>query len=134
MQLKIRPATASDLPFIYSAWLKSFRRHPWVSPAPNAVYYKYHHDIIDRLLQRGLISVACSDEDEDQILGFVVYENRANLVILHYYYVKQPYRRMGIAGQLLRSLPSIDFYTHQTGPKHPILEEVEAVYNPYFMF
>lgn len=134
MRVTLREATEKDVPFIFSAWLKSFRNNPWVKTAPNPVYYKYQHELIERLLSRSSVVVACSEEDSDQILGFMVFEERGGCNVVHYVYVKQPYRKLQIASQLLSVPQRIDFYSHCNGKIHPKLKDSGAVYHPYLLF
>jgi GNAT superfamily N-acetyltransferase len=122
------------VPFIFSAWLKSYRNNAWAKNAPNTVYFKYHHELIERILKRSAVLIAHPEDDADQILGFAVFEERNELVIAHYVYVKQPYRRMNIASELLNAVPRVDFFTHLNGRTHPALTKHGAVYNPYLFF
>jgi GNAT superfamily N-acetyltransferase len=56
--------------------------------------------------------VTCAADDPDQILGFLVHEGP----VVHYLYVKELFRRKGLATALLDSaqIPPVFFYTHRT--------------------
>lgn len=134
MKISLRPATQNDVPFIFSAWLKSYRNNPWVKNAPNAVYYKYHHELVEKMLSRSATIIAHPDDDPEQILGFAVFEERGGLVVCHYVYVKQPFRRQNIASEILNAVPRIDFYSAHNGRTHRSLIKHGAVYSPYLLF
>lgn len=131
MKPQLRQATPSDLNFIYNSWLKSYRNSPWAANVPSAVYFKIHHDLIEALIQRSSCVVACDSEDPDQILGFAIVEQRRDLKIAHYVYVKQPYRRIGVATTLLGVFGDIDFSSHFTRSADKLARNVGAVFNPY---
>lgn len=61
----------------------------------------------------------------DEILGYAI---TGGGVILHYVYVKQPYRRQHIATALARGCTTYTTYT-KTGQK--FAESLKLVYNPY---
>lgn len=89
----IRDYRASDFNCIVSQWIKSHR---------DCGTTKIHDGELRRritsLLQdQSRFRVSCDPEDDDQILGWVC----ADAPVLHYLYVKQPFRRQGIARQLL---------------------------------
>lgn len=134
MRVALRQATSEDASFLFSAWLKSYRHNAAVHAAPNAVYFKYHHELIERTLSRSTILIAHPDDDAEQILGFAVFEERNGLVICHYVYVKQPYRHTRIASEILNAVPRIDFFTHMNGRIHPAFVKHGAVYNPYLFY
>jgi GNAT superfamily N-acetyltransferase len=91
--------------FVYSSWLNSYRESAiggWKSPTGEAmalgVYYKRARSRIDALIKRGAeLKVACDPEDTNIILGWMCAEDP----VLHYVYVKEAYRRQGIALSLL---------------------------------
>lgn len=134
VKLAFRPADGEDLNFIFSAWLKSFRNNSWVKSAPNPVYYRYQHELIEKALSRGDCIIAHPEGSPEHILGFVAFEERGGMFIVNYLYVKQPYRKLKIATELLSKFPRVDFYTHMNGRIHPKLVESGAIYNPFLFF
>lgn len=101
--IAIRAGEADDLPFIFSAWLKSYRRSPTVKDVPAKVYFAKQHDLIERLLTRSGVLIAHPEGDPSTILGFAVV-SPIDTQTIHWVYVKHAFRRMGIARRLLAGL------------------------------
>lgn len=95
---KIRDPKGDDLAFVLNSWLKSARS---VGPAKlmtNETYYGGFRDECVRKLDDGYVLVACNPEDEDQIYGWIAASNG----VIHYLYVKLPFRNYGIGKALVR--------------------------------
>ncbi len=95
-----RAGRPTDAHFLLSTWLKSYRNSGPVTKIPNANYFQGHQDLIVYILslQGTAVEVVCAKDDPDQIIGYVVYNTLAP--ILHYVYVKYPFRKLGL-GQML---------------------------------
>ncbi|MBV6514133.1 MAG: hypothetical protein FMNOHCHN_03723 [Ignavibacteriaceae bacterium] len=135
VQVKIRPASQEDVPFIFASWLKSYRDSFLVRDVGNEVYYNGHHKVIERLLQRGTSLIACASDDPSQIYGYLVYETISNITVFHFGYTKHSYRRLGILKALIEAtghnLELGSCYTHQTRIGAKIAEKHKSVYHPY---
>lgn len=126
--VKFRPADETDVSFIFSSWLKSFKAH--AGPIKSVVYYEYQHRKIVQLLQRSYVTIACSPDDTEQIIGYVVHEEINGVFVAHYAYVKNSFRKLGVLTQLMReSNANKGFCTHFTGQK--LLDKFQLIYNPY---
>ena len=139
----IRPGRGGDRSFIINSWVRSYAKRAIAdSPQPGgigpprteaAVYVSSQNRLVERLLARSDILVACGREDSDQIFGYIAYED-PNL--LHYLYVKIPFRRLGI-GRLLTSsvldnFPRAVVVTHWSPSVQKVLGDgVEIEFNPY---
>jgi len=131
--LTLRALDPSDLAFIFNSWLKSYRDSSFGKSISNPMYFRQHHHVIDKLIGRTEIILAVNQDDPKQIYGYVCMERRGPIPILHYLYVKQPYRKLGIARQLFALLPDDPFiYTHES----PVVSKFsqKGVYSPYQMF
>ena len=88
--------------FIYHSWGNSYREAAlgaW-GDIPKATYYKRVRLRIDTLLKRGAeLKIACDPDNQDIILGWMCAESP----VLHYVYVKEAYRKQGIALTLLNA-------------------------------
>ena len=137
-QMKLRGVEAGDLPFIYNSWLKSYRDSPAVRSVPNSIYFAEHHNNLEGILSSALteVWVACDAEDESNIRGYVVVEHEGDCEVVHWVYVKQPYRQSGVARALLKCALSDSelpvFYTHYTKMSECI--RGRAVYNPFLLW
>lgn len=137
-----REAVLDDEGFIYNSWLKSHRTGAaWARDVPPQVYFAGHKKVVASLLAESEIVVACNPESPAQIFGYAVYQaSSAGVLVLHYLYVKHPYRKLGIATALYRQverlaghdldLPAIA--THVTGVWSDVLKDRwHMIYNPY---
>lgn len=140
--LLLRKVIRADIPFITSSWLESFRNAPMVRGVPNSIYFSYHHKILEELLPRSIVLVACNPADTDQIVGYICAEVFDNCLVVHYVYVKQPLRRLGVAKKLLDTLlesekPAAVQYTAKTPSIFDFekqLKEQRIIYNPYLLY
>lgn len=132
--IEVRLAKAQDASFIYATWLRSYRHSSqFAKNIPNEVYFKYHHMAIDRIAERGgRFYVAHALGDPDTILGFICSEGPT---LVHYCYIKKPFRAMGIARKLVQMAGiSEDLYefTHMTHDMEKITKKrPKLIYNPY---
>jgi L-amino acid N-acyltransferase YncA len=116
----IRPAKEDDFAFILDSWLKSTRDEPWAGVVCNNMAMAVLQETVRQLMLRGMkVSVAVNPERDEQIVGWLASEpGRPPEVIVHAIYVKQPFRRMGTAKQLLATVglsPSDPFpYTYRS--------------------
>jgi hypothetical protein len=105
--VKLRPFQESDFNFILNSWLLSFRNSPFAKNLTNEKYYSAQQPICIHLMNASTILVACSPEEPKQIFGYIVAQPAPNAVEgawVHYCYVKNLYRRMGIATSLRAGL------------------------------
>ena len=128
--MKMRTADESDIKFIYSSWLKSFRRSPFAAQISNALYFDGQHKRITHILAKPETNVicVCNPEDASQIYGWICAEIGGPITVVHYVYVKRTYRGFGIGKGLIESLGSKNFiFTHDTG----FAQKFGGVYSPY---
>lgn len=109
-----RQGQEGDINFIYATWLQAlYYGNGWsrnVEPVAGApvdiyssmdrdVFFKNYNNIIQKILIKPSVSVniACLIEDPDVILGYSVTEPE----VLHFVFVKDVWRRMGIARDLI---------------------------------
>lgn len=98
--LTIRPAIDSDVALIHSSWLRSY----WNASASASgvrfdLYQAGQRARIARLLS--FVEIACSPEAPDTIMGWRCADYTGDRSALHYVYVRQIYRRQGVAKYLL---------------------------------
>lgn len=135
LPIKLRPANADDVGFIFNSWLKSFRNSALASNMPNEVYFSEHHKVIERILKFYDVIVACNPEDVSQIYGFICGGYTDNILTIHYAYVKHTFRKMGIMREMLNSFEHnpeyASVYTHQSKPAKAIADKYNFIYHPY---
>lgn len=131
----LRQANPSDESFIYNSWLKSYKNSDFARSIPARTYYAMHHLVIERILSRPStqVLVACDPTAPDVLYGYVVMESVGDLSVVHYCYVKQAFRRLGIASALLASAPTPDAsYSHRTKDVHYLVSPSHT-FNPYLL-
>jgi GNAT superfamily N-acetyltransferase len=97
LPILLRPGTSEDHPFVVDSWLQSYRASAIARDAGRA----YLHDmkwIVRAWLARAALLVACDPEQPGAIWGWAVTRD----AVLFYVYVRQEFRRQGIARALLR--------------------------------
>ena len=97
----IRPGRASDFNFIMNSYLKSYRNSPEASFMLNDIYFPEHSQRMQRLLKTSQVLTACAADDPDQILGYIVTGKAHYWAVVHYLYIKYPFRQMGVAKALV---------------------------------
>lgn len=138
------PATESIEGLVYKTFLKSFRPFArWIQwdmsptgPRPRAsymesgVYFREQHKLIESCLSRGQLWLASDAEVEDAVWGWALAEGP----VLHYVYVKDAFRRVGVASRLVAAIAPREF-SHWTAEGWALLSHCPGVlYNPYRSF
>jgi len=97
---QVRKAKSDDINFIYATWLRSYKHDsPLTKYTKRTLFFDEHQKLLDRLLPKIQVIVACDENDQDLIFGFLAFEPK----IVHFVYVKEPFRKMGIARKLIES-------------------------------
>lgn len=129
--MKIRSMLDSDVNFILSTWLKSYyeelRRNgaKGVQYPKDDVFFQGHQDKIKDILKRAKCEICTAPDDDNQIIGWVVYDPSS----IHYCYVKQIYRKMGVAKALVSRALTARSYSHHTKYTRFIIKGLQ--YDPY---
>lgn len=136
-QIRIRPATEADVAFIFNSWLRCFRYSSFASMS-NPIYFTAQHKLIEHLLKRCQVLVACDDKDISHIFSYGVAEQIDNQLVVHFVYTKDKYRKLGIGLTVLEALGhkegSTYFYTHKTHQAERLEKKHGLVYHPYLAF
>lgn len=115
----LRPSTELDDNFIFSSWLKSYRRN--AGPIPHRWYFKIYQALLDRLYRRPAIetTIACFRTRPEQIFGYIVHETdpSTSTTYVHYVYIKDIFRSMGIGSALLQHATSGKPFTYTFRPR-----------------
>lgn len=117
--VKIRDARVSDQAFIFSSFLKGlYYGNDFYRMIDKESFMRNYKKILEQLLIKSQCKVACDPTDEDNLIGYAIYEPG----IAHYLFIKPPFRRFGVGKSLLPV--DIHSYTHVTKiakslvPKH----------------
>lgn len=109
MKVSLRSHVESDLPFIFSTWLKGlYHGNPLYRKIEQGIFYPKYHKVLEAVLKSSTVVVACLEDEPDVVLGYAVYRD----LTMHWIFVKKAWRKMGIAKQLV--VPNITAVSHLT--------------------
>ncbi len=103
---KIRTLRSSDRALVVDSWKKSYEGSPAVRACDREHYRIEMARLINRILDKATVRIACDPSDEDTIVGWVAYTGRE----LHWAYVKEAFRRECKVSDMLEGV-AIDAYT-----------------------
>ncbi len=89
-----------DTGIIMSTWPKGFY-YSGINIKPKSqkkLWFSEYYDYVKRMLKDGQVSIACMTDDADTILGYAV----MNGSTLEWIYVKEAFRKQGIANLMLK--------------------------------
>jgi len=128
----------TDESFIYANWLCHFFEQSYFAiRITDKIYFEGHRGVIDKLLQKSQTLMAVDEQDEDVIVGFMVYELSTEPVI-HYIFIKEDFRKIGIGKKLLAKVTDGTFsFTHWSYDVDKIEKkstyQKRMIYNPYLL-
>lgn len=125
--ISFREKVPTDEAFIYATWLKGYQGGAqWFRMIPRKIFQDHYRRIIEKLLQRSLTRVACLKEDTDVIIGYSVSEQDR----VHWIYIKENWRKIGIAKDLLPA--NFSSVSHLTNLGFEILKKYpQIIYQPF---
>ena len=135
----VRPMTEGDLNFIRNSWLKSYALSNFRRYMTPQVYYSEHSDLVNDLLPKASTLLACDPEDETHIYAYICFELCGDVLVIHYCYVKELYRKLGLASKLISLIQdsassSVTIATHANELFPPLEKKFRIIYNPYFVW
>lgn len=107
----LREYVETDNAFVFDSWMSSYANKQDNAYINNYIFNnrlsreefkRIYQRVLDRLVPRCHILVACDPVDTSQIFGWICYEQREKNIIVHYLYVKEAFRKeFGIGKTLL---------------------------------
>ena len=148
----LRPAVKGDLPFLLNSWLNCHRHSYHVRGVDGPVYYEGQRRIVEALLKRALVMVACDKVDPDTIFGWCCSEVVNQDLVVHFVYIRSAFQDHGLGTLLVQEVLSMEpnterlVYTHQTkagrswadkmaerAPEGPD-GQLKVVYDPFLLY
>jgi hypothetical protein len=139
LPIKLRPANPSDLPFIKQTWIQTMRLQEPFKHMPVSLFKREFVPMVHEMLDHGFTQVLCHKDIEDEIMCFLNYKRRKDMIIFNFAYTKKPYRKMQLATYVIERLlkdagPDVTvFYTHHSVGAY-WLRERTWVYNPFLLW
>lgn len=139
-EVHYRGIRMTDASFVISSWLESYRGSDYAKHMPKSVYFDNYKHVVTKLLANTRVIVACNPSDDDQIFGYICFSDLVpHAPVLHYMYVKYPFRKMRIGESLFKEMQRV------TEPNGPIIcthanslfddkcKKYDLVYNPFLI-
>lgn len=124
-----RPFQVSDFEFIISTWIRGlYYGNSWFKEIPKDIFMKFYQRVITDIMasQNTTAWVACLKEDPDVIVGYAAFHLPD---VVHYVYVKEAWRHLGIASYLVKPhAPKYCSHLTKAGLK---LKPKEMIFNPF---
>lgn len=128
INLKLRQVEAADINFIYSTMLKGlYYGSEYYANVAKATFFHHYGEIITALLNKSEVAVACLPDDDDIVLGYAIYEPE---VCLHYVFVKEVFRKQGVA-TALTGKANTSSVSHITKIGNSIRKAKDMEFNPF---
>lgn len=129
---EIRTAGLGDIAFIFATWLRGlYYGNDWFEAIPKDIFMENYHRVVEALLEKPSVEIriSCLKEDPSTILGYAIIERDRNAI--HWIFVKEAWRRFGIAKSLIPEDQKWVMATHLTklGKR---LKPREMIFNPFF--
>ena len=103
----------------------------------NTIYFENHHKILQQCVKNSQVFIACDENDLSQILGYIVADRIDGILTIHYVYVKQAFRGLGIAKLLLEEVgfdrKVATIFTHGTEFGIKLGKYFNCVFHPYVL-
>jgi hypothetical protein len=133
-QILLRPSNKSEENLILSSWLNSYRKAAPFNMCKTQIYYEFYRPLTMEVLSKSNVTVACWNEDQKLVYGYIVWRMFETIPIVSYIYVKSAFRSNGIANMLLESIGNHDVIvtTHMFPWLQESSERKKIVYNPFF--
>lgn len=127
LPVKTRAVLPSDMPFIYSTWLRGlYYASPFWAEVDKDLFFSTYSRVVETLVARSTVVVACLPDDDDVILGYAVAEGP----VLHWVQIKEPWRKQGLAKHLVSGL-SVNEVSHLTNIGNKLRKKHKLAFNPF---
>lgn len=126
---EIRLYRDSDFNFVMATFLRGlYYGDSWFSLIPKDIFMAYYKQVVEALINKHVVYIACLKEDQDVILGYSMVSK--DETTLHWVFVKLAWRKQGIARSLVPS--TISCVTHLTDLGRSLMSKINnCVFNPF---
>lgn len=137
-EIEVRRAKDADMPFIYANWLNHYKNYSsFAKRIRKDLFMQWHHKVVKLIVERSTcdVYVAYPKGDPEVLLGYLVTEQWPDGPVVHFIFVKEAFRRFGIARSMIKhsEIPTDKItFTHWTYDMDALTKRYpEYVYNPY---
>lgn len=128
--VSIRGPHPEDVNFIYASWLRGlYYGNTFYGEIPKDIFMANYHKVLEVLLSKATVRVACLKDDPEVILGYSItrYTSTGD-VALDWIFVKSAWRRIGIGKSLVQDNTNVVTHMSKVGKS---LKPMNWVYNPF---
>lgn len=133
--ISLRDYNDKDLSFIYNSWLKSTLNDCDGSVVRHN-FFETHKILYKSIIERSQIAIACDITSPDFIYGYVIFRHISpDVLILHYAYTKEPFRKFGVFRKIIESMTTIGepiVTTYKNKKSAVIQEKFNFIYKPEY--
>lgn len=126
---EIRDSVSDDKAFVMATWLRGlYYGDSWFSSIPKSIFMNNYKLILEAILSKHIVKVACLKEDSNVIIGYSVLSKDYSTI--HWIFVKQAFRNKGVGRSLVPQYPT--FVSHLTVLGKSLLHKFpDCVFNPW---
>lgn len=136
LPILFRDPHPADLNFIFNSWLQSFKGSKVLDHISQEFYYQGQHQVIERILRQANIKMLVNSEQTEDIYGYIIFEEIEGIFVMHYAYLKQTFRYLGLFRRMLNEFKpgeGAGFYTHNSKCAYYVGQKFNLFYNPYIL-
>lgn len=127
---------SSDRDLVFSAWLKGAWECEPLNKLPKEMYMPLHEKWITRCLTKARCVMLCHPDDTRELMGFIAFEalepGAHQPFVVHWLYVKNMMRKLGIARQAVQLLaPGRQVVSTGTSKHSPWLRKLGVLIYPH---
>lgn len=131
--IKLRGYQPEDKNFIFDSYLRNYYSSMTGYKPESSVFFPGQQRLLEKLIENdnAVFVIACSSDEPDIIFGWSLFSMDKTL---HYVFVKEAYRRMGLSSKMLRHVlkEKTDLVVSHWNKDCAILRrKFKLVYNPY---
>src|SRR5580692_5240979 len=111
--VSVRGPMPEDINFIFASWLRGlYYGNTFFGEIPKDIFMDKYHQVIQNILTKATVRVACLKDDPEVILGYSVIRNTEAGETLDWVFVKSAWRRVHIGKSLVPN--KLNAVTHLT--------------------
>lgn len=138
----LRHIRREDEKLIYSSWLKGSYEFSPNNFIPRELFLEHQSRLIQHCLNTFSTLILCHPDDPDEIFGYICYSLVGKLLIVHWLYLKNMWRKINTGESMV---PYLLDELHPTWRDEPIIvtqfskhfkkhkDKYNLVFNPYYL-
>jgi GNAT superfamily N-acetyltransferase len=128
---ELRLYRPTDFNFIMATFLRGlYYGDSWFSLMPKDVFMNAYKQVVEALINKHTVYVACLKEDPDVIMGYSIISK--DETAMHWVFVKTVWRKQGIGRALIPK--TVSAVTHLTDLGRKLMTKIpDCTFNPFLL-